>query len=240
MTRTSTRLERLTARVLSFFGLDLDFEIELRGALFDAITPDLYLGARPGPEHVAALKEAGVTHVVSCLSGDLRADMRFLEADFQTHFIPMHDGIHEDIESVFPEFFAFAHDARAGALAGKLLVHCQAGVSRSATLVTALRMHTEQLTFYDALCAVRAKRVEVLPNIGFATQLQRLEHALHPEAREVAGLSSLARYLHQICNVPVDVHVLQTMLERHDYDALQAIQATFGDEIPRVIQGVRV
>ena len=77
-------------------------------------------------------------------------------------------------------------------------------------------------------------------NIGFASQLQRLEYALHPELRARGELSSLARYLRQICNVPAEVALLQEALERHDCDALRAIRAIFGDDIPRVVQGVRL
>lgn len=47
-------------------------------------------------------------------------------------------------------------------------------------------------------------------------------------------------YLHRVCNVPVEIAFLQSMLERQEYDALRAIRAIFGEEIPRVIQGVRL
>ena len=51
--------------------------------------------------------------------------------------------------------------------------------------------------------------------------------------------SSLAQYLHQVCNAPVEIEVLQSALERHRYDALASLKMIFGDDIPRVIQGVR-
>jgi len=95
------------------------------------------------------------------------------------------------------------------------------------------------MTFFDALCRVRAKRIQVLPNIGFASQLQRLEHELQPRSMTRIP-SSLAEYLHQTCNAPVEIEVLQSALERHRYDAPAALRAIFGGEIPRVIQGVRL
>ena len=141
--------------------------------------------------------------------------------------------MHEDIGAVFPAFFAFVD--RAGPDAG-VLVHCEAGVSRSATLVVALLMHTERLRFHDAYDRVRALRPQVLPNLGFATQLQRLEHSLFPEAR--AQHASLTRYLREVCKVPAEPAAIQAMLELHGYDGAEAIHAIFG-EIPRVVQGVR-
>ena len=146
--------------------------------------------------------------------------------------------MHEDVAETFPHFFDFAGAATAGDPDAKLFVHCEVGVSRSATLAIALLMKTEGLSFFDAVCRVRAKRFQVLPNIGFASQLQRLEHELQPSAAMEAP-SSLAKYLHQICNAPVEIEVLQSALERQSYDAPAALEMIFGGEIPRVVQGVR-
>lgn len=233
-------LDRLSTRVLALLGLDLDFSVSMARAPFNAITDDVFLGARPERSRVAALREAGVTHVVSCLAEGERERVAFLEDHFETHFIPLHDGVREDVGSVFPSFFELVRSAREQHPRSKVLVHCEVGVSRSATLVTALLMERGRKRFFDAYCDVRSKRGEVLPNIGFASQLQRLEHELMPEARQMEGVSSLARYLREVCTVPIEVETLETVLADHDYDAVDAIRAIFGDEIPRVVQGVRL
>jgi hypothetical protein len=164
--------------------------------------------------------------------------MEFLQKSFRHLFLGVHDGMQEDIGGAFSEFFDFAADAMASDPNAKLFVHCEVGVSRSATFVTALLMKTEALSFFDALCRVRSKRIQVLPNIGFASQLQRLEHELQPHSLN-NDPSSLAQYLHRICNAPVEIGLLQSALERHRYDALTSLRMIFGDDIPRVIQGVR-
>jgi predicted protein tyrosine phosphatase len=232
-------LDKLTGRVLALLGLDLDFSVSIGRDPFNSITEDLYLGARPDQQQVPALKEAGVTHVVSCLREDDRARVAFLKEDFHPLFIPMHDGMHEDITSLFPVFFDFVRTAREQHARAKVFVHCEVGVSRSATLATALLMQRLRRPFFEAYCDVRAKRGEVLPNIGFASQLQRLEFDMHPRAHGDQTVSSLARYLKEVCKVPVELEIIQNVLPRHDYDALRAIQEIFGNEIPRVIQGVR-
>jgi protein-tyrosine phosphatase len=231
-------LEQLANRLLSRLGLGLDFSIDLRERFFSQITRTLYLGARPNEEQVQELKEAGITHVVSCLMEDDRPQVAFLQHEFHHLFLDVHDGMHQDIAGEFSEFFDFATAATACDPKAKLFVHCEVGVSRSATLAIALLMKTEGLSFFDALCRVRSKRIQVLPNIGFASQLQRLEHALQP--RSVTRVpSSLAQYLHQICNAPVEIEVLQSALERHGYDAPTALRMIFDGDIPRVVQGVR-
>lgn len=217
-------------RIFTRLGLDLDFSIDIGRAPFNQITEDLFLGARPEPETIPALVEAGVTQVVSCLVEADRPKVDHLAETFEPLFIPVRDGMHEDIASHFPTVFDFARSGE------KVFVHCEAGVSRSATLVTALLMHRERRPFYETYRDVRARRGEALMNIGFASQLQRFELEMLPDARRP---SSLARYLREVCMAPVEVETLQEALERHDYDAVAAIGSIFG-EIPRVIQGVRV
>jgi protein-tyrosine phosphatase len=231
-------LDKAADRLLSLLGLGLDFSVDLRESFYTEVTPTLYLGARPNQERVEELKIAGVTHVVSCLKEEVRSQMAFLQQDFRHLFLDVHDGIHEDIADSFSRFFDFAETAAARDPNAKLFVHCEVGVSRSATLVIAWLMKTESMSFFEALSRVRSKRFQVLPNIGFASQLQRLEHELHPRFVNNAP-SSLAQYLHQVCNAPVEIDVLQSALERHRYDALASLKMIFGDDIPRVIQGVR-
>ena len=234
-----SKLCKLTDRILARLGLDLDFSISTERRLFDAITEDLYLGARPDPAHVPTLADAGITHVVSCLHETQRADVAFLREHFEPLFLPVHDGIGEDIASVFPTLFDFADAARQHHPHAKILVHCEVGVSRSATLATALVMRRCSKRFFEAYCDVRDRRRGALPNIGFASQLQRLEHDLHPRTEDPPAISSLARYLQEVCTTPAQLQTLEDMLRQHDYDAPRALQAIFGDEIPRVVQGVR-
>ena len=230
--------DRLTKRLLALVGLDVDFSFDMRGEPFHLIDESVYVGSCPTPERVPQLEAAGITHVVSCLREDERAQVAFLSEHFHVLFLPMHDGMHEDIAAVFPAFFDFASvvESTPGA---RLLVHCQAGVSRSGTLATALHMRSQRRSFFDAVTHVRTKRPAVLPNIGFASQLQALEHTLRPDARPPGVPSSLARYLREVCCVPAEVDVIQDMLERHHHHAPTAIRAIFGGEIPRVVQGVR-
>ena len=231
-------IDRLSNHLLSLFGIN--FEIELQDDFFNRITQDVYLGSRPTPEQIDLLKKAGITHIVSCLNLERQETVAFLADDFQTLFLPVRDAINEDLAAVLPTFFAFVADAQTSDSKAKILVHCEVGVSRSASLVLALLMTRQRKSFIDAYSELRLQRAKVLPNIGFASQLQKFEHSYAQEKPSAGQISSLAQYLHQVCNVPVEIEFLQAALEAHDYHALSALQAVFGEEIPRVIQGVRV
>lgn len=232
--------KRLGDRVLALLGLDFDFTFDIQRQPLSGITESLFVGCRPCVGDTPALKAAGITHVVSCLPAGERDTVSFLAGNFECLFVPVCDGIHEDIATAFPVVFDFAAMAGKANARAKLLVHCEVGVSRSAAVAIALVMKSENRTFLDAFSLVRSRRPEVLPNIGFASQLQRLEHALRPGSRPSGELSSLARYLREVCNVPADAALIEEALERHDYDALPALRAIFADELPRVIQGVRL
>lgn len=231
-------IDILASRMSSLIGLD--FDVVLQDDLFSKINQKIYLGSRPKPEHIETLKNEGITHIVSCLDMEKYSNVVFLDKDFQTLFLPVKDNISEDITSTFTRFFDFISTSQNSSTKAKFLVHCEVGVSRSATLVIAFLMHHEHKNFINTFNYVRSKRAKILPNIGFASQLQKLEHTYSQTNHAKDNPSSLAQYLNQICNVPVEIELLQTMLDKHNYNALPAIQTLFGGDIPRVIQGIRL
>lgn len=73
--------------------------------------------------------------------------------------------------------------------AGKVLVHCAMGLSRSATLVLAYLMIHENMKLEDAIEAVSANR-NISPNEGFLEQLRQLDKELHCRAPQgIAGMT---------------------------------------------------
>lgn len=62
---------------------------------------------------------------------------------------------------------------------GRVLVHCFAGVSRSASAVIAYMMATRKMTFTQAFEYVKRKRPIIFPNFGFQRQLAEYEKILN-------------------------------------------------------------
>ena len=65
--------------------------------------------------------------------------------------------------------FTYIHDARTKN--ENILVHCQQGVSRSASIVIAYLMYSNDITYEESYAHVRCCRPVVSPNTGFIFQL---------------------------------------------------------------------
>jgi protein-tyrosine phosphatase len=79
----------------------------------------------------------------------------------------------EQLSRYFKECLEFVHSALAEG--GIVLVHCFAGVSRSASVVLAYLMRHHSMTLTKAVTLVRNKRSWINPNPGFVVQLRRFE-----------------------------------------------------------------
>ncbi len=118
------------------------------------------------------LKATEITHVINIATG--------IENFFDSNFVYLK--IEElDLPSVnlkkhFHRSSQFIRDAvNAG---GKVFVHCNAGISRSSTVVIAYLMEYEGKSFLAALEHLKSVRPYARPNEGFCRQLEEFEAEL--------------------------------------------------------------
>ena len=71
----------------------------------------------------------------------------------------------------------------------RVLVHCRAGVSRSATITIAYLMKRNDWTFEKSIEYVRERRVFISPNYGFVECLQAFDKILHPQLQGSTSIS---------------------------------------------------
>nr|XP_020645485.1 dual specificity protein phosphatase 22 isoform X1 [Pogona vitticeps] len=132
------------------------------------ILPGLFLGNFKDARDVEQLKRNNITHILS-----IHDSARPMLEGFKYLCIPAADSPSQNLTGHFKESIAFIHECR---LRGEgCLVHCLAGVSRSATLVVAYIMTVTDLGWEDALSVVRASRSCANPNTGFQRQLEEFE-----------------------------------------------------------------
>ncbi|KAJ2604601.1 tyrosine protein phosphatase yvh1, partial [Coemansia sp. RSA 1694] len=132
----------------------------------DQIVDGLYVGSAMAESDKAKLKEAGVTHILSVA----RHYPPSFPNDFVYKAVEIDDLPEENIIQFFPETDVFIGSALESG--GRVLVHCMAGQSRSATVAAAYLMRRDMLTAEQAIAVLKDKRRQIHPNSGFLDQLQ--------------------------------------------------------------------
>jgi dual specificity phosphatase 12 len=146
----------------------------------DEIIPNLFLGDIMQARNVQHLKENKITHIISV--GETLEEDKYKDFTLFPKIITALDREDENLLQHFDEATEFINEARKQ---GRVFVHCAAGVSRSASIVIAYVMKTNNLDFEAALALVKSKRSIVYPNTGFREQLNlynRLKFTVNKES----------------------------------------------------------
>ena len=123
------------------------------------------------------LEQYGVTHVLNVASY-----VRNYFPDRITYKnMNIYDTIDMAILPCLPSAFEFINEGRK---AGCVLVHCNAGRSRAASICIGYLMKTEDMSFIEAYQHVKSKRPSISPNAGFTFQLEQLYTQALKEEKE--------------------------------------------------------
>lgn len=165
-----------------------EFEYVEGPSICDEIEPRLYLGSLGSAANRTQLQLREVTHVVTVLHGSLGEPSHRDLCDYLV--IPLPDTARAPIAQHFDKVHAYIDAAHAAN--GVVLVHCFAGVSRSATMVVSYLMKKHRWTLRRALAHVRQRRPVVEPNAGFLLQLKSYERELGIVDEEELALAAAA------------------------------------------------
>ena len=126
------------------------------------IIDKIYLGDSIAAENETYLKEYNISHVINCAEEltSVYKDLKFLE-------LSLYDG---SLQNLFPKF-EIAYKYIKKHQNNNILIHCAAGVSRSASLVIFYLMKEKGWDLKTSLNYTREKRPVVDPNEGFLEQL---------------------------------------------------------------------
>ena len=153
---------------LMFCGCTIPCSIAVCEAKFQKVIDGLFIGPLQAAFLISELQKNNITHVV-----DLYNDKYFKHHNYFEYFsVKVEDTPDTDIRSHFDRVISFIDKGRKK---GGVLVHCQAGISRSASFVIAYLMKEEKMKLKDALQLVKSVRPIVSPNKGFLAQLSDFE-----------------------------------------------------------------
>ncbi|EDO33587.1 predicted protein [Nematostella vectensis] len=161
------------------------------------IVPGIFLGPYSAAmkSKLEHLKSQGITHIV-CIRQNIEAN--FVKPNFPNDFLylvlDVADTTTENIIRYFPQVKAFVDDCVSKG--GKVLVHGNAGISRSAALMIAYIMETYGLAYREAFLFVQQRRFCINPNEGFTQQLMEYEPiylANYQAKQQIANMESMGR-----------------------------------------------
>ncbi|GJE97202.1 phosphatases II [Phanerochaete sordida] len=138
------------------------------------ILPGLLLGPLQASKDLNTLQSLGVTHIV-CIRDAKEAFSvrpRFPE-QFKYLVLDVQDSEEQNLIRLFPEANQFIEQAILQG--GRVLVHCNGGISLSPSFVVMYVMQRLQITWEDALHMVQNRRYCISPNGGFLTQIKEYE-----------------------------------------------------------------
>ena len=149
------------------------------------IVPKVYICNFKGAEDVTLLHQKGITHI--CAVGEEFDDGRERDESFTWWNKDITDDEHQGdiMAGALRDGAAFIHKGLSGG--GCVLVHCAAGISRSASLVLGYLVLYREHSLRSAFGLVYAARPCIWPNEGFMAALIALEVAVRGGAPTITA-----------------------------------------------------
>ncbi|XP_051984060.1 dual specificity protein phosphatase 12 [Xyrauchen texanus] len=137
-----------------------------------AVESGVYIGSVSDLRDAQSLSDAGITHILTVDSEEAAV------TGFHTRFVRALDDASTDLLSKLDDCISFIYDALNTQHESKppaVLVHCHVGQSRSAAVVTAYLMKTQNLSLQDAYTKLQNLKPDVKMNEEFLDQLSLYE-----------------------------------------------------------------
>ncbi|XP_074920425.1 dual specificity protein phosphatase 10 isoform X2 [Chelonoidis abingdonii] len=148
---------------------------DIENAELTPILPFLFLGNEHDAQDLEKMQRMNIGYVINVTTH--LPLYHYEKGLFNYKRLPATDSNKQNLRQYFEEAFEFIEEAHQ---CGKgLLIHCQAGVSRSATIVIAYLMKHTRMTMTDAYKFVKGKRPIISPNLNFMGQLLEFEEDLN-------------------------------------------------------------
>ncbi|XP_041071840.1 dual specificity protein phosphatase 16 [Carcharodon carcharias] len=150
------------------------------------ILPHLYLGCQRDVLDKELMQQIDIGYVLNasntCPKPDFIPESHFLR-------VPVNDSFCEKILPWLDKSVEFIEKAKASN--GCVLVHCLAGISRSATIAIAYIMKRMDMSLDEAYRFVKEKRPTISPNFNFLGQLLDFEKKLKTQTGQTGTITKL-------------------------------------------------
>lgn len=122
------------------------------------------------------IQELGIMYILNTSYSERDIDTEMYGPHRKFLGVAMDDDCTYDISKHFIQCIQFIKKAKEAQQ--PILIHCMAGVSRSATVTIAYVMQQHKMSLKDAAAFVFKKRPIIFPNVGFIKHLMEFEKKL--------------------------------------------------------------
>jgi len=152
---------------------DIEWKYEMRRECQE-ILPGLLLGPFQASKSLEILQKLSISHIVCIrdLKEAFSVKPRYPEL-FSYLVLDVQDNEEQNLIRVFPQAKTFIDNAIAKG--GRVLVHCNGGISLSPAFVIMFVMQHYRISWEEALHYVQNRRYCISPNSGFITQIKEYE-----------------------------------------------------------------
>ncbi|XP_046754104.1 dual specificity protein phosphatase 19 [Diprion similis] len=130
------------------------------------VEPGLYFGSQDPAVNIDILQTHGIRHIIS-----IGIKLEIVFEDIQYNFIDLMDIPEAKISEALKACLGIMRESQGQGI----FIHCNAGVSRSASVVIGYLMIKKNLSYDQAYQEVKSIRECIKPNDGFVKQLKALE-----------------------------------------------------------------
>ncbi len=144
---------------------------------FNEIIDNIYVGNYTTALDANLMIKEGITYILNCGNG-LK---NFYENEniFEYLYIPLYDSTSQKLDKYLEKANKFIKEGSENG--NKILIHCGAGVSRSATLCLMYMITEKKYKFSEAYKIMKEKRKCVIPNMGFRKLLEQKSYEIYKE-----------------------------------------------------------
>jgi hypothetical protein len=148
-----------------------DYYLEINNQNLNEVYPRIYVGNLSTSLNKELLKEKGITHIITVLTGL----SPYYPNDFTYLSLPAIDIKDFNLSQHFENSNNFIEQALQNN-ENKVYVHCVCGVSRSVSIVCAYLIKKYGITPMEAITKIQTQRKCANPNEGFVNQLEEYLH----------------------------------------------------------------
>jgi protein-tyrosine phosphatase len=201
------------------------------------ILPNLYLSSETPAKNLTLLKQLHINHILNLTGFKHHTNELRFQFDYPSEFTILHikiaDEMDVNISDHFDEALRFISDSIDNDHSNRILVHCEAGISRSSTIVIAYLMQYHHQSLKNAYEYVKQRKNNINPNLNFFKQLIQFEKQLYNNQDFQSSFTFqdyLVEYMLEGPAVGFTRDQILTALEKTNYDPHAACNLLFFEE----------